>query len=81
MNLTDYRDTSLRIAFETVKREAKRYDVDILESEIVGLVPQSAWDNRLMNDLKLRPMESDPVLESRLEQYSGFQIQSRSNST
>ena len=78
MNLTDYRDTSLRIAFETVKREAQRYDVDILESEIVGLVPQVVWDDTLRSDLKLRPMESDPVLESRLEQASGFQIQSKS---
>ncbi len=74
MNLTDYRDTSLRIAFETVKQEAQRYDVDILESEFVGLVPQAAWDDTLLNDLKLKPMDSDPILEFRLEQSSDFQI-------
>ena len=74
INLTDYRDTSLRMVFEVVKREAQRYDVDILESEIVGLVPHAAWDATLFNDLKLRPMESDPVLESRLEQAFDFQI-------
>jgi glutamate formiminotransferase len=72
MNLTDYRETSLRMAFEAVKREANRYDVEILESEIVGLVPQSAWDEKLWDDLKLRPMESDPIVEYRLEQSSVF---------
>jgi glutamate formiminotransferase len=80
MNLMDYRETSLRMAFEAVKREAQRYDVGILESEIVGLVPQGAWDDTLVNDLKLRPMESDPILEFRLEHSSGFQIQSKSSS-
>jgi glutamate formiminotransferase len=74
MNLTDYRDTSLLMVFEAVKREAQRYDVDILESEIVGLVPQAAWDDTLLNDLKLKPMDSDPILEFRLEQSPVFQI-------
>jgi len=74
MNLTDYRETTLRMVFESVTREAQRHDVDILESEIVGLVPRAAWDDTLFNDLKLRPMGSDPVLESRLEQSSDLQI-------
>ena len=74
MNLTDYRETSLRMAFEAVKREAQCYDVDILESEIVGLVPQAAWDDTLLNALKFKPMDSDPTLEFRLEQSSDFQI-------
>jgi glutamate formiminotransferase len=74
MNLTDFRETSLRIVFESVTREAQRHDVDILESEIVGLLPRAAWDNSLLHDLKLWPMGSDPVLEVRLEQSSGLQI-------
>lgn len=74
MNLIDYRKTSLRMAFEAVKREAQCYDVDILESEMVGLVPQAAWDDTLLNDLKVRSMNSDPILEFRLEQSSNFQI-------
>lgn len=74
MNLTDYRETSLRMVFQAVKQEAHRYDIEIIESEIVGLVPQAAWDDTLLKDLKLKPMESDPVLEYRLEQSSDFQI-------
>lgn len=72
MNLTDYRDTSLRRAFYRVSREAQRCDVEILESEIVGLVPRAAWDEKLSHDLKLRPMKSDPVIEYRLEQFPIF---------
>ncbi len=72
MNLTDYRETSMRLAFEAVKREAQRYDVEILESEIVGLIPRAAWDEQLWQDLKLRPIQSDPIIESRLSQSSVF---------
>ena len=68
MNLTDYRETSLRQAFDAVHQEAQRYKVDILESEIVGLVPRAAWDKALAYDLKLRTVPSDPIIEDRLEQ-------------
>ena len=72
MNLTDYRETSMRRVFEAVEIEANRYHVEILESEIVGLVPRAAWDEKFWHDLKLRPRESDPVVEYRLEQSSVF---------
>jgi glutamate formiminotransferase/glutamate formiminotransferase/formiminotetrahydrofolate cyclodeaminase len=72
MNLTDYRETSLRRAFYRVCREAQRWEVDIVESEIVGLVPRAAWDKKLAHDLKLRPMKSDPIIEDRVEQSSGL---------
>src|SRR6185436_16392703 len=39
MNLTNYEKTPIFRVFEAVKREAERYGVTILESEIVGLVP------------------------------------------
>ena len=42
MNLTNYEKTPIFRVFETVKREAARYGVSILESEIVGLVPAAA---------------------------------------
>ena len=42
MNLTNYEKTPIFRVFETVKREAERYGVAILESEIVGLVPSAA---------------------------------------
>ena len=42
MNLTNYEKTPIFRVFEVVKREAARYGVDVLESEIVGLVPSAA---------------------------------------
>ena len=42
MNLTNYEKTPIFRVFEMVKREAERYGVSILESEIVGLVPAAA---------------------------------------
>ena len=42
MNLTNYEKTPIFRVFETVKREAARYGVAVLESEIVGLVPSAA---------------------------------------
>lgn len=38
MNVTDYQKTSVYRAFEAVKMEAKRYDVEVIGSEFVGLV-------------------------------------------
>lgn len=42
MNLTNYNVTPIHIAFEEVKKEAKRLGVEINGSEIVGLVPIDA---------------------------------------
>ena len=42
MNLTNYEKTPIFRVFEAVKREAARYGVSVLESEIVGLVPSAA---------------------------------------
>ena len=42
MNLTNYEKTPIFRVFEIVRREAARYGVTVLESEIVGLVPSAA---------------------------------------
>ena len=42
MNLTNYEKTPIFRVFDLVKREARRYGVNVLESEIVGLVPAAA---------------------------------------
>lgn len=72
MNLTDFRETSLRAAFQAVERESRRLGVGILESEIVGLVPQAAWDEDLSRDLQLRNWAPDRILETRLMQVDLF---------
>src|SRR2546428_1479072 len=42
MNLLDYTTTPVHRAFELIRVEAARYGVEILESEVVGLIPLDA---------------------------------------
>ena len=66
INLTDYTKTPVYRVFETVKMEAKRYGVNILGSEVVGLIPQQALVDCAEYYLQLEDFRGDQVLESRL---------------
>jgi len=66
MNLTDFSKTSIYRVFETVKMECKRYGVNVLGSEIVGLVPMKALVNSAEYYLGLENFSIDQVLEARL---------------
>ncbi|HET7694074.1 MAG TPA: glutamate formimidoyltransferase [Vicinamibacterales bacterium] len=66
MNLTDYERTPIFRVFETVKREAERYGVSILESEIVGLVPAAALNAAAEYYLQIAGFKADQVLENKL---------------
>ena len=66
MNLTNYEKTPIFRVFEMVKREAERYGVSILESEIVGLVPSAALTRRAEFYLQIESFSDDQVLENRL---------------
>lgn len=68
MNLTDYEKTPIFRVFEAVKREAARYGVAVLESEIVGLVPAQALVDTAAFYLQLGDFAPDQVLETRLRQ-------------
>jgi glutamate formiminotransferase len=72
MNLVDFRETSLRAAFQAVEREACRWGVEIQESEVVGLIPREAWDADLVADLKLKDWKPEGVLEVACEKYHLF---------
>ncbi len=66
MNLTNYEKTPIFRVFETVKREAARYGVQILESEIVGLVPSAALLAAAEYYLQIEGFKGEQVLENRL---------------
>jgi glutamate formiminotransferase len=66
MNLTNHEKTPLPRVFEFVKREAARYGVGILESEIVGLVPQAALLSAAEYYLQIEGFTPTLVLENRL---------------
>jgi len=66
MNLTNYEKTPIHRVFEFVKREAERYGVNVLESEIVGLVPAAALTASAAWFLQVDSFTDDLVLETRL---------------
>jgi glutamate formiminotransferase len=66
MNLTNYQKTPIFRVFEVVKREAARYGVNVLESEIVGLVPSAALLQAAEFYLQLEGFTAQQVLEHRL---------------
>jgi glutamate formiminotransferase len=66
MNLTNYEKTPIFRVFETVKREAERYGVSILESEIVGLVPSAALNAAAEFYLQIADFKAEQVLENKL---------------
>lgn len=66
MNLTNYQKTPIFRVFEMVKREAARYGVSILESEIIGLVPSAALVGAAEFYLQLERFGEHQILEHRL---------------
>jgi glutamate formiminotransferase len=66
MNLTNYEKTPIFRAFEIVKREAARYGVSILESEIVGLVPSAALMAAAEFYLQIERFGPEQILENKL---------------
>jgi glutamate formiminotransferase / 5-formyltetrahydrofolate cyclo-ligase len=68
MNLTNYEKAPMYRVFEVVKREAARYGVSVLESEIVGLVPSSALVATAEYYLQLESFKRGQVLETRLRE-------------
>src|SRR5262249_4316849 len=68
MNLTNFEKTPIFRVFETVRREAERYGVAILESEIVGLVPAAALHATAEYYLQIAGFKPEQVLENKLRQ-------------
>jgi glutamate formiminotransferase len=66
MNLTDYTQTAIYRAFELIKVEARRYGVNVIGSEIVGLVPMEALMDTAAYYLGLEDFSIKQVLESRI---------------
>ena len=69
MNLTNYEKTPIFRVFDLVKREAARYGVNVLESEIVGLVPAAALTQAAEYFLQLEGFNPGQVLENKLRPH------------
>ena len=68
MNVTNYEQTSVVRVFEAVKREAERRGTSVLDSEIVGLVPEAALPPEPERTLQLAGFSESQVLEHRLRE-------------
>lgn len=66
MNLLDYTTTPIHVAYEQVRAEAFRQGIDILESEVVGLVPLDAIVDAARFYLRLRGFDREQILEAKL---------------
>jgi glutamate formiminotransferase/formiminotetrahydrofolate cyclodeaminase len=66
MNMVDYKASQLFKAFELVRTLAEQYGVQVLESEIVGLVPTEALTDTAEFYLRLRSFSKNQILERKL---------------
>jgi len=66
MNLTDTDQSPIARVFEYVRREAARYGVMPLSSEIVGLIPKKALEDAAEWFLQVENFDSSLILENRL---------------
>jgi glutamate formiminotransferase/formiminotetrahydrofolate cyclodeaminase len=66
INLTDYEQTPMHRVYEMVKREAERYGVAPVGSEIVGLVPKKALEMAADYFLQLENFSPAQVFENKL---------------
>ncbi len=66
MNMVDYHKTSLAQAFEAIRALAAKEDVEIEESEIIGLVPLDALVDGATQYFKLARFHREQILETRL---------------
>jgi formiminotetrahydrofolate cyclodeaminase len=71
INLTDFEQTPMHLVFETVRREAERYGVPVVGSEIVGLIPRKAIEMSAEYFLRYENFGSELVLEHRIAEAVG----------
>ena len=66
MNMTDYTKTALYRVFELIRIEARRYGVNVVGSEVIGLVPMEALIDTAAYYLGLENFSMEQVLEYRI---------------
>src|ERR1700731_4397033 len=67
INLTDFEQTPMHRVYEMVKREAERYGVMPVGSEIVGLVPKKAIEMSADYFLQFENFSPQQIFENKLE--------------
>jgi len=68
MNMTDYTKTALYRVVELIKIEARRYGVNVVGSEVIGLVPMEALIDSAVYYLGVEDFSMSQVLEYRINE-------------
>ncbi len=66
LNMTDYTRTALYRVFELIKIEAQRWGVNVIGSEVIGLVPMQALIDCAEYYLGIENFSMEQVLEARI---------------
>lgn len=66
MDMVDYQKTSMYEAFEMIEMEAKRYGIEVVESEIIGLLPMDAMFDTTKYYFKAHTFKKGQVIEQKL---------------
>lgn len=77
MNLVNYKKTPIFRVFEAIKSEANRYGVNVVSSEVVGLIPNDALVQVSDFYLKLENFTKDQILEEKLRKEMEAQTTGR----
>ena len=68
MNLVNYTVTSLATVYQAIQEKAAAAGVEILESEIIGLVPQEALVDAAVEMLQIRNFSQEQIMEQKVAQ-------------
>ena len=71
MNLVDYEKNSLYRVLEMIRMEAKRWGVEVIETEVYGMIPVNAILESAAYYLQIAGFDSEQVLELRLLELMG----------
>jgi len=63
MNLLDYRSTSMEVVFSKIEEEVASRGVEIVNSELIGLVPLDALLDVAFARLKLEGFSKERILD------------------
>ena len=74
MNLTNTRETPLKVVYEEVEKRAAEHGVEILESELIGLAPKYAFTGTTPVKLKLPDFEDNRLLETHFNRFAHTRV-------
>lgn len=66
MNLVQYEKTPIHRVVETIRFEAARHGVAIVECELIGLAPLAAFEETLRHYLQMHSFTAEQIIETRL---------------